>query len=173
MQGLTVKNPNTLVVDLRSVREPAQAYVILSRVQSLNQIFILESLCPDKITASKKAVLELERMHRVALNRVSSKKNSIVSCKIRSLNKNIKDLLLSTPIKTAKVICLQETWLQPWTEYINILDKSIWTQRNICIGRGRGITTLYQKEFVCQKEVKNEDFQITMIESDKLVIINL
>ena len=42
VQGQTVKKPNNLVVDLQTVREPAQAYVILSRVQALSQIFILE-----------------------------------------------------------------------------------------------------------------------------------
>ena len=31
-----------LVVDLRLVRSPAQAYVMLSRVQSIDQIYILE-----------------------------------------------------------------------------------------------------------------------------------
>ena len=30
VQGLTIKKPNSLVVDLRSVREHTQAYVILS-----------------------------------------------------------------------------------------------------------------------------------------------
>ena len=49
IQGQTVKKPNHLVVDLRTVREPAQAYVILSRVQALSQLFILESVCPKKI----------------------------------------------------------------------------------------------------------------------------
>ena len=62
VQGLTVKKPNCLIVDLRSVRESAQAYVILSRVQSLQQLFIVGSLCEEKITACSKALSELERM---------------------------------------------------------------------------------------------------------------
>ena len=32
VQGQTVKKPNSLLIDLRTVREPAQAYVMLSRV---------------------------------------------------------------------------------------------------------------------------------------------
>ena len=46
VQGLTVKKPTPIVVDLRSIRESAQAYVILSRVQSKEQLYILESLSP-------------------------------------------------------------------------------------------------------------------------------
>ena len=34
IQGQTIRKPSTLIVDLRTVREAAQAYVILSRVQS-------------------------------------------------------------------------------------------------------------------------------------------
>ena len=43
-QGQTVHKPMSLVVDLMSIKEPAQAYVMLSRVQELNQLFILEKL---------------------------------------------------------------------------------------------------------------------------------
>ena len=37
VQGQTIKKPNFLVADLRKVREAAQAYVILSRVQTIDQ----------------------------------------------------------------------------------------------------------------------------------------
>merc|ERR1712240_168697 len=40
VQGQTVKKPNSLVTDLRTVNQPAQAYVMLSRPTSLNQLFI-------------------------------------------------------------------------------------------------------------------------------------
>ena len=49
VQGQTVKKPNSLAIDLRSVRESAQAYVMLSRVQCLNQVFIIDCLPADKI----------------------------------------------------------------------------------------------------------------------------
>ena len=35
-QGQTVKSPQKVVIDLRSVFEPAQAYVMASRVQELD-----------------------------------------------------------------------------------------------------------------------------------------
>ena len=44
MQGKNVINPSKLNADLQTVREPAQAYVILSRVQTLKQLFIIDKL---------------------------------------------------------------------------------------------------------------------------------
>ena len=42
IQGQTVKKPEKVVIDLRSVFQPAMAYVMLSRVESIEQLFILE-----------------------------------------------------------------------------------------------------------------------------------
>ena len=36
-----MKKPRQLIVDLKSVKQPAQSYVMLSRVQELTQLFIL------------------------------------------------------------------------------------------------------------------------------------
>ena len=52
VQGQTVKKPNHLVLNLKTVREAAQAYVMLSRVQELNQLFILDSVYANKIYSS-------------------------------------------------------------------------------------------------------------------------
>ena len=38
MQDVTVSKPNSLVLDLRHILEPAQANIMLSRVQALNQL---------------------------------------------------------------------------------------------------------------------------------------
>ena len=42
IQGQTIKKPQKVVVDLRSVFQPAMAYVMLSRVESIEQLYILE-----------------------------------------------------------------------------------------------------------------------------------
>ena len=51
IQGLTVKKPSCLVLNLNTCLEPAMVYVMLSRVQSISQLFILNSLPTDKIEA--------------------------------------------------------------------------------------------------------------------------
>ena len=94
MQGSTVSKPDQLVIDLSSVREPAQAYVMMSRVQTISQLFILNKLPREKIYPSPVAMEELERLHEVALNvgnRISLKNTYVVSLNIRSISSNFKN----------------------------------------------------------------------------------
>ena len=173
VQGQTIKKPNFLVVDLRRVREAAQAYVILSRVQSLTQLFILEDVCIDKIYASSLALDELARMNQVALNLKQRGKNIIISGNIRSLKKNFENLSKSSIIKDACVICLQETWLdQSETEY-EVNDRKGLIQHNNAVGRGKGISTLYQSNFEVKKVIRTPSYQITKIISDARDIIHV
>ena len=44
IQGQTVAKPNSLVVDIQTTFKPGMVYVMLSRVCSLLQLFILEKL---------------------------------------------------------------------------------------------------------------------------------
>ena len=173
VQGLTIKKPNSLVVDLRSVRENAQAYVILSRVQSLDQIYILEALCPQKITACTKAISELTRMMKLAINENFSLHNTIISCNIRSLNKNFEDLIQASAYKSAKVLCVQETWLDASDFGLSLLENKDWSQNNVCLGRGRGISTFYKKNFEWIADIKSDSFQMTLIKSKELDVVNV
>ena len=67
-QGQTVYKPNTVVCDFRTVFQAAQAYVMLSRVETINQLFILGSPPPEKFYASPDALEELDRLKRVSIN---------------------------------------------------------------------------------------------------------
>ena len=71
-QGQTVASPQKVVIDLRSVFEAAQAYVMKSRVQELEQLYILEVLPEDKIYANHKALAEIEILHQVSINQNTS-----------------------------------------------------------------------------------------------------
>ena len=173
VQGVTVKKPNSLVVDLRTVREPAQAYVILSRVQSLNQLFILESVCPQKINSSLVAMEELRRMEETAINRTDMKEESVVSCNIRSIKKNFPSFISGSAAQKASVMCLQETWLHPNSEEVDMLPNSKWKQHNNSVGRGKGITTLFTERYTWEKDITKKDYQITKIVADNLAIINV
>ena len=67
-QGQTVANPQKVVIDLKSVFEAAQAYVMKSRVQELEQLYILEELPEEKIYANHKALTEIDRLLKVSIN---------------------------------------------------------------------------------------------------------
>ena len=57
------------MIDLRSVFEAAQAYVMASRVQELSQLYILEELPKEKIYPSQTALHEMNRLLSVSINR--------------------------------------------------------------------------------------------------------
>ena len=69
IQGQSVKKPQKVVIDLRSVFDAAQAYVMLSRVQEIEQLYILEELVPEKIYANHAALEEIERLVSVSKNK--------------------------------------------------------------------------------------------------------
>ena len=66
MQGITIPNPDPLFIDLKSVKEAAQAYVMMSRVQSLQQLYILNKFPNNKIYPSDIAKTELDRLNKIA-----------------------------------------------------------------------------------------------------------
>ena len=70
VRGLTVKTPTPLVVDLCSVLQPAQAYVMLSRVQELTLLFIVDAVSTNKIYPHVEALEEQNRSHttRMTIN---------------------------------------------------------------------------------------------------------
>ena len=71
-----------------SIFEEAQGYVMLSRVQELEQVYILDQFNPNKIYPSEKALKEADRMNRVSINENPSawNQNTPNNLKILSMN---------------------------------------------------------------------------------------
>ena len=68
IQGQTIPSPTKVVLDLNSIFEDAQAHVMLSRVQQLDQIFILDSLDEKTIRTSPIGLGELHRLKNLSIN---------------------------------------------------------------------------------------------------------
>ena len=173
VQGQTVKKPNNLVIDLRTVKEAAQGYVMLSRVQSLQQLFILETLPVEKIYSSATAMEELERLKSIAVNNADISTSHFVSCNIRSIEAHLEDLKASPYIKTANVICLQETWLKE--DFDNKDKYKICDYKSFfcSVGNGKGVATYCNKEFSLKRKVKKKNHQMLLVASTDLNIINI
>ena len=60
-QGQTIKKPRTLVADLNSTGRGGQAYVVLGRVQEINQLY-LKNYNPKKITINQDAMKVAEKL---------------------------------------------------------------------------------------------------------------
>ena len=68
VQGQTIEKPLHCAIDLRTVFEGAQAYVMLRRIKELEQLYILEEVPENKLYPIKKALDEIKRLEEVSIN---------------------------------------------------------------------------------------------------------
>ena len=111
IQGQTIPAPMTVALDTESIFEDAQAHVILSRVQQINQVFIMNTFNPSKIRTSQIALTEMERLESISINRNPSqwhKRNTgcvrVVTMNCAGLRPHIKDLELDKKIQKGDII---------------------------------------------------------------------
>ena len=69
IQGQTEPSPVTVALDIESIFEDAQAHVMLSHVQQLDQVFIVEKFNESKIRTSQTALEEMRRLEEISMNK--------------------------------------------------------------------------------------------------------
>ena len=180
IQGGTFEEPATVAMDLRSVFEPAQAYVMLSRVQAIEQLIIVENLPPEKIYASERALEEIRRLENISLNRNpgpwDQSNNRVL--KIASLNcagyvAHKEDLNVDEKILKSHIIHLLETSIP---EHFDVGGLQLPGKRGefINVGRGKGITTFIDQDIIYDtRSEKNEDLQIIKVKLYDIDLISL
>ena len=201
IQGQTIVAPSKVAVDLRSVFGPNQAYVMLGRIQELNQLYIIGNLPENKITTDKEALSQLATLKAKSVNRNPPvwEKSFDYSCKvyyhnIHSLKDKIEDIKADTILSFSDLMIFGETWLETnevEDESLSALcqTKNKDTNHNSdvsplhlngykihlnSIGRGKGLATYFKEEkFAVKQDIKNEDLQITILESENLCVIGL
>ena len=119
-QGQTLASPQKVVIDLRSVFEAAQAYVMMSRVQELEQLYILEELKEEKIYANHRVLAKIDRLIEVSINKnptdwdqeidLSKQKISFMNC--RSMKNKFNHILEDMSLQQSNIVILTETWLE-------------------------------------------------------------
>ena len=117
-QGQTFHPPMAVWTDLNECFQAAMAYVILSRVTAITQMFLKE-FDLRKIYCSSLAKDEAERLRSRAVNfehtEWSHPKEGVVrisSINARSLQQHSQDLRVDEFIMNSDIICIQETWLE-------------------------------------------------------------
>ena len=153
MQGQTVKKPNALVVDVQSCHKPGMCYVMLSRVESLDQLNIVKDLEPEKITVDSDVLKEAARMWKVSVNRNPSSWMDrpkvqglrVCSLNVRSLRKHIEDVRRDPLLQQADILFVQETWLAEEEEKEEVYQLEGYTGTFASAGAGKGIG-LYVRE---------------------------
>ena len=179
IQGQTIPKPLNIAVDIASVFEAAQAYVMLSRIEALEQLYILEKLPENKIYASGKALEELEEMNKRSINNnpLPWNKNNNSSLKIATFNcMNLKKTHIDkkadpTLLKT-DILLLQETWLTDDDKEEYNID-GFQEHFNIA-GPGKGLAVYYRTGlFHHVADISQEKMQLTKFRAKHLDIISV
>ena len=179
-QGQTVKSPQRVAIDLRSVFEAAQAYVMLSRVQEMGQLYILEELPEDKIYANYAAMEEIERLIQVSLNKNPTeweKENDEPRIKLcflncRSIQNKFHNIMSDRSLLKSDLIILMETWLTENSEVDDYVLQGYKASFNNG-GRGKGIASYYKGNFDISTNINEDGFSISKLENEKLRVIGV
>ena len=158
--------------------EEAQAYVMLSRVQQLDQIYILESLDESKIRTSQTALWELNRLKQISLNENPTPwlKSDKESVKVASLNcaglkPHFADIYVDEHLLKADIIHLIETSLNAADE--NNFSSPGYNSHFLTIGNGKGIVTFYKNGLAHHElDCKENNMQIMKFSCPDLDIIS-
>ena len=125
IQGQTIPQPLKVALDLESIFDDAQGYVMLSRVEDLAQIYILSSIKEEKLRPSAKALAELAKMNKRSINQnpIPWKRKQENSLKIASMNamnmkNNFDDISCDRTILESPLIVFSETWLNKETNLL-------------------------------------------------------
>ena len=179
-QGQTFHKPKKVAMDFRTVFQAAQSYVMLSRVQALSQLLIIDSLPDDKFYALHQALEELKRLNKVSVNRnPPSWENQlhgglrIAALNCHSLENKLTDIAVDHIILFSDIICLSETWIESDIpqEHLEMHGYEFHLNSQ---GKGKGIATyhkLQKAEF--QEDVKKPKFQLSKLSTQDFDIINV
>ena len=179
-KGQTVPRHLKLIIDLRHIWGPAMAYVMLSRVMQLSQLFIIGDLNEKKIYPDPAALNELKRMNEVSINSNPSNWNNgnnkalrISSLNCRSLRSKIDDIRHDFELGQSDMICLSETWLNEEDELVDLqIDEySLHVNSSECC---KGLATYSQRcIFSHEIDVKEDEIQISKFASKMLDVLSV
>jgi ATP-dependent DNA helicase PIF1 len=201
IQGQTIASPSKVAIDLRSVFGPNQAYVMLGRIQELNQLYIIGSLPENKITVDKEALSQLAILKAKSINQNPPiwEKTFHLSYKvsyhnIHSLKDKFEDVQADMLLAFSDIIIFGETWLETnegsegrlpaLCQFINndtnlnndgsSLHLHGYKLHLNSAGRGKGLAAYFKNEkFTVKQDITNEYLQLTVIDSENLCVVGL
>ena len=179
-QGSTVKKPTSIVLHLHGYLVPAMGYVMLSRIQCLDQLIIVRppkskpELEIERIRPYEAAMTELGRLQELDMTKQPKDYTmSVASLNTRSLRKHFEDVQAHHSLIANDVICLQETWLENGIENdpnFSLPDKSSTFASG---GPGKGVAIFFSDQFQPIATIVEEHYTMVAVRSEKMVIINI
>ena len=164
-------------MDLKSVFEPSQGYVMLSRVQQMEQIYILDNFDNKYLKVSETGMKELNRLNDISFNRNPTAWHSssptmvhIASLNCAGLNAHYDDIVLDNKLLRADVLHLDETSVLESIE--DRYQIPGFNATFASVGNGKGIVT-YCKEDHTQDMITRSKYQVVKTEMDDIDSINV
>ena len=147
IQGASILAPATVTLNLNSTFEAAQAYVMLSRIQKIEQLFIYEKFDPKKIRVSQDALKELTRLKMISYNEnpgIWREENTriikVAMLNCAGLKSHIQDIRNDDFLLKANVLQLVETSLENSSKTCNLeIDGYNSYFLNVSKGKGQAI----------------------------------
>ena len=180
VQGQSIPYPLKVAMDIDSVFADAQAYVMLSRVQCLEQVYIVDQLTERKIRANHDALTELKRLDDKSINRNPTVWNKtehqgvrIASLNVAGLASHILDVNSDDKIKKADVLLLQETSLDRNCDTTNFAVEGFTESNFIQISNGRGIASFVKVNTLGRETIEESDMQMEKLSLEKVDIIQV
>ena len=180
IQGASILAPSTVAMNLNSTFEAAQVYVMLSRIQKIDQLFIYESFDPKKIRVSPDALKELSRLKMISYNLNPSiwrdgKNNrfKVAMLNCAGLKAHITDIRRDDFLLNATVLQLVETSLDNNADTSD-LEINGYLPHFLNIARGKG-QAIYMKEnsAIFERQFVENGIQISKLFSSSLILITV
>ena len=175
VQGLTIPSPAIVVIDIGKTFQASQAYVMLSRVQCLEQIYILGDFPDSKIQASPAGQKELTRLHKISKNNNPSPWEQDGQTLIKICSFNCRGMVADKRFQ----LCISnddKLWSGNIVHLSEIsLNKDMDTERrqkegyaaHFClVGKGKGLATYVKNQFEHDEDIIEDNLQITKFTSE-------
>ena len=175
IQGQRIPKPLKVAVDMGGTFCPSQAYVMLSRVEDIEQIVIMQDFKESSVRIDPKALEELHKMNARCINRNpepwrdGKEGTRIAALNIMNLRNNHEYLVQDPTLKFADIVCLTETWLNQGEEDLAMEGYEVAYNS---VGGGKGVAAFYKAEvFNLKNDCRLERAQMSMFESPALDVI--
>ena len=175
IQGQSIPKPLKVAVDMGGTFCPSQAYVMLSRVEDIEQIVIMQDFKESSVRIDPKALEELHKMNARCINRNpepwrdGKEGTRIAALNIMNLRNNHEYLVQDPTLKFADIVCLTETWLNQGEEDLAMEGYEVAYNS---VGGGKGVAAFYKAEvFNFKNDCRLERAQMSMFESPALDVI--
>ena len=175
IQGQSIPKPLKVAVDMGGTFCPSQAYVMLSRVEDIQQLVIMQDFKERNVRIDPKALEEMHKMNARCINRNpepwrdGKEGTRIAALNIMNLRNNHGYLVQDPTLQFADIVCLSETWLNQGEEDFGMEG---YAAAYNSVGGGKGVAAFYKAEvFNFKNDCRLERAQMSMFESPAVDVI--